>query len=229
MLRAGEGLAIHSLEGFLSKTEIRNALRAVDALKGTRPAGAFDSGADGKSVHHLASFGLDDGQAAKVFEPQGRIEISVGANLPQVLEVLESAFFRRIEDIRRVYPSATWSIDWTYVEYGAGQGCTSHADGSFSGTQVGAMSVRLDDGTVGGEFYVETCGSDEIWTHEPEDPELILPTHYSNEWLSTIPKTRWLSQPARGTALLWGSHLIHGAQPIVKGTAKKFIAWIEAS
>lgn len=228
MLRPGEGLAIHSLEGFLTAHEIRKALREVDTLKASRSNGTFQAGFQGNSVHHFERLRLDGTQAAKVFEPKGRTEISISANLPDVLELLECAFFRRIEDVRRVYPSATWSVDWTYVEYGPGQQCTSHADGSFSGSQIGAMSVRLDDGTVGGEFYVETCGSEEIWSDDPDNPELILPTQYNNDWLAAIPKTRWLSQPARGTAIVWGSHLIHGAQPIVKGVSKKFIAWIQA-
>jgi len=120
-------------------------------------------------------------------------------------------------------------VNWTYLEYGPGQQCTSHADGSFSATQAAAIGIRLDDGTVGGEFYVETCGSEEIWTHDPDEPTLILPTLYDNGWFASLPKTRWLSQPARGTALLWGAHLIHGAQPIVTGTSKKLTAWIEAT
>jgi hypothetical protein len=218
-------LTIHSLEEFLSDKEIKLILRRVEAFKKTRPLPALQAGAGGKTVHHLPSFGLGGAQAARVFSPQGRIEISLGPELPELRDLLENAFFRRIEDVRRVYPSAVWPRGWTYVEYGPKQLCTGHADGSFGGSQVGACSVRLDEGTVGGEFYVDTCGSEQLWT---DNGELLLSTLYDNEWFKALPKTRWLAQPARGTALFWGSHLIHGTQPIVRGTSKKIIAWIEA-
>jgi hypothetical protein len=225
MLRPSEGLTIHSLEQFLAPNEIQQTLRRIQALVRARPRGTFEAGAAGKTVHHLHSFGLSGEQAAGVFSPKGRLEIALGAELPELKDLLDHAFFRRIEDIRRIYPSAVWPRGWTYVEYGPGQLCTSHADGSFGGAQVGACNVRLDEGTVGGEFYVETCGSEQLWTG---GGELLVSGLYDNPWLRSLPKTRWLAQPARGTALFWGAHLLHGTQPIIRGRSKKIIAWIEA-
>jgi hypothetical protein len=227
MLRPGEALTIHSLEDFLTPKEIALILRRMEAHKQSRPAASLEAGAGGNTVHHLSSFGLSGQQAARVFSPKGRIEVPIdGRELAPVRDLLDAAFFRRIEDIRRALPSSTWPRGWTYVEYGPGQLCTSHADGSFAGAQVGACNVRLDNGTVGGEFYVETTGSDELWKG---DDDLLVAGLYDNAWLRKIPKTRWLAQPARGAALLWGSHLLHGAQPVVEGVSKKMICWIESA
>lgn len=227
-LRPGESFTIHSIESFLSDTEIRQILRPIDKLKKARGPRAFVAGEQDGSVHHLGVFGLTGKQAARIFSPRGRIEIPLGTELPELRDRLDDAFFRRIEDIRRIYPSAVWPRGWTYVEYGPGQHCTAHADGTFSGTQVGACNVRLDGNTVGGEFFVETTGSSELWMEPgPQPPEMILASAYDNAWLRSLPKTRWLAQPARGTALFWGSQLLHGTQPVIKGTAKKLIAWIE--
>ena len=225
-MQAGEGLTIHSVEQFLTDAEIATLLQQVEAHRQAHPQRRFAAGENGSSVHHLGSLGLGGAEAARVFAPAGRIEMALaGGGLAEARDLLDHAFFRRIEDIRRALPSATWPRGWTYVEYGPGQSCTSHADGSFAGAQVGAASVRLDDGTEGGEFYVETSGSDELWKG---DGELILPSLYDNPWLRRIPKTQWLAQPGRGTALFWGAHLLHGARPVHQGVSKKIICWIEA-
>jgi hypothetical protein len=226
---AAAWLAVHSLEGFLSRPEVGRILRRLAASRAAQPGTSFEAGADGNSVHHLNALGLDGTTAARVFSPAGRIEIALGRALPELVDLLERAFYRRIEDIQRVYPAAVWPVGWTYVEYGPGQHCTSHADGSFGGSQVGALSVRLDEGTEGGEFYVETSGSEQLWTGQGESRELIVSALYRNRWLDRVPKTRWLAQPARGTGLLWGSHLIHGTQPVRRGISKKIIAWIEGA
>jgi hypothetical protein len=230
-LRPGESFTIHSVEDFLSDSEIRQLLRPIDQLKTARGPRAFMAGEQDGSVHRLNAFGLTGREAARVFSPEGRIEIPLGPELPDVRDRLDDAFFRRIEDIRRIYPSAVWPRGWTYVEYGPGQHCTAHADGTFSGSQVGACNIRLDDGTVGGEFFVATSGSPELWMERgiqpSQPPELIVASAYDNAWLRAVPKTRWLAQPAKGTALFWGSQLLHGTQPVIQGTAKKIIAWIE--
>ena len=228
-LARGESLALSSLEGFLSDREIGRIQRAVDKLRRAHPADAFTAGKKEESVHHLESFGLSGREAARVFAPAGRIEIELGEALPEVRALLDDAFFRRIEDIRRFHASACWPRGWTYVEYGPGQICTTHADGTFDGTQVGACSVRLDDDAVGGEFFIETCGSSEIWMSAAGDPELLPSAVYDNAWLRAIPKTRWVAQCRKGTALFWGAQVFHGTHPVIRGAAKKIIAWIEAA
>lgn len=228
----GEFLGIASLEGFLSPAEIRAILRPIDHLKRrlqrSHGRAAITAGTKDTSVHRLDSFGLTAKRAARVFAPRGRIEISLGDDLPAVRARLDDAFFRRIEDIRRTHPRATWPRGWTYVEYGPGQDCTTHADGTFGGTQVAACSIRLDDRAVGGEFYVETSGSPALWMDGAASAELLTAGLYDNRWLRALPKTRWLAMPATGTAIVWGAQLLHGTQPVVRGTARKIIAWIEA-
>jgi hypothetical protein len=225
-MRAAEGLTVHSVEQFLSDGEIATLQSSLTRFRQRHPERQFTAGEGGDSVHYLGSLGIGGAEAARIFSPNGRVEIAIGGReLSDARDLLDDAFFRRIEDIRRALPSATWPRGWTYVEYGPGQFCTGHADGSFAGSQVGAGSVRLDRGTVGGEFYVETSGSSELWK---SDGELLLPSLYDNPWLQKVPKTRWLSQPQRGTALFWGAHLVHGAQPVHEGVSQKVICWLEA-
>ena len=221
-MQLAETLLVHSVEGFVSPAEAARILAQIDAVKEARGAAATQAGAEGKSVHRHHQ--LEAREIAAVFEPQGRVEIH---DLPQpVVEALDGAFFRNIDRLRRVYPSATWPRAWTYVEYGPGQLCSEHADGVGAGYNVAACNVLLAGGFTGGEFFVDTCGSDQIWL--PSDARLGPASTYSNEWFRSIPKTRWTSAPAAGTAMFYGSQLVHGTLPVKSGSTKKVLCWIEA-
>jgi 2OG-Fe(II) oxygenase superfamily len=218
-----ETLSPYSIEGFLDAATTARVLAEIQKLLAAAPPDAFQAGAGGRSVHSFSgAFGGTS--PAAVFEPAGRIEINV---LPEeVRALLDDAFFRRIEDVRRVYPSATWPRGWTYVEYRAGQLCTPHADSASGGRNVAACNVLLDDSFTGGEFFIETCGSQELWM--PGEVMLGPWSTYNSEWFRAVPKTRWTTRPARGTAIFYGSQLVHGTQPVTEGVARKVICWLEA-
>lgn len=221
-MQFSESMMIHSVESFLRAEEVSVVLSLVDAIMSSRPAAELQAAASGKSVHAHAK--LDARQVAAVFEPEGRVEIH---DLPAAaIETLDAAFFRNIDSIRRVYPSATWPRSWTYVEYASGQLCTEHADGLGAGYNVAACNVLLADGFTGGEFFVDTTGSEQLWL--PSENRLGPASTYSNAWFRAIPKTRWTSAPAVGTAMFYGSQLVHGTLPVRSGTARKVLCWIEA-
>lgn len=218
-----ETLLPYSIEGFLDAPAIARVLAGIRQLVEAAPSGALQAGAGGRSVHTFSG-ALGGTNPAAVFEPAGRIEVNV---LPEEIRaLLDDAFYRRIEDVRRVYPSATWPRGWTYVEYRAGQLCTPHADSASGGRNVAACNVLLDDGFTGGEFFIETCGSPQLWM--PGGAVLGPWSTYNNEWFRAMPKTRWTTRPVKGTAVLYGSQLIHGTQPVIDGVARKVICWIES-
>ncbi|WP_424921996.1 hypothetical protein [Streptomyces sp. wa1] len=43
-----------------------------------------------------------------------------------------------------------------------------------------------------------------------------------------MPRTRWNVRSALGTALLYGSQLAHGTEPVISGRVAKFISWLIA-
>ncbi|WP_394849966.1 hypothetical protein LZC95_21235 [Pendulispora brunnea] len=228
----GETLATHSVEGFLSDDEIAKVLSSMDTLKERLRPDELQAGLNGQTVHNLGPLALNAKQTVSVFEPNGRVELS---QLPEsVLDLLDTAFYRRIEDIRRVYPSVAWAREWTYVEYGPGQLITSHVDsvglpGNVAPRKAGAFSITLADDFTGGEFYVESCGSEQVWMPNAASPRTVPFAAYNNDWFRSIPKTRWTTRASKGTALFWGSQLIHGTNPVKSGVAKKILGFIEAS
>lgn len=121
---------------------------------------------------------------------------------------------------------------WFYVEYNTGQYITAHIDRvapspTTTPRQLAGVSVLLNDDFEGGPFFVETAGSDALWSEDAvgdltfvhEGADLSAP------WFTAVPRTRWLTAPAAGTALLYGSQLIHGTLPVTRGTVRKLISW----
>lgn len=49
---------------------------------------------------------------------------------------------------------------------------------------------------------------------------------HSADWFRTMPRTRWNVRPAPGTALLYGSQVTHGTEPVRAGRERKFINWL---
>lgn len=230
-----ETLCSFSIENFVTEQEVTRLLAIMGEVMAARSPEEIEAGHDGKSVHRLVREAADPKAAVKIYEPEGRVELKAP---PTAIEILENAAFRRIEDIRRPFPSATWPRGWVYVEYGPGQFCTSHADRMIaaadqrvSGTvprQVVGGNVNLNDDYQGGEFYVETCGAPDLWVPSargPLDVEVGPWVAYNNPLFSSIPKTRWATKPAKGTALFYGSQLIHGTQPVREGRVKKFLCF----
>jgi hypothetical protein len=197
-------------------------LRSIDAYKASNP-GRLQAGAHGISIH--ASPNLTVAEVIQVFEPAGRLDINV-QHLPRdVIEIAECAFYRHIEDIRRAYPATHGPHGFTYVEYGVGQYFTAHADGVGAHQKVG-FGVTLTDDFEGGDFVVQTCGSNRLWTRDAQGELRLAPSHDSSSaWFRTLPKTEWATRPKRGNAIFYGGALTHASKPVTKGCLKKLLGF----
>jgi hypothetical protein len=218
-----ETLLPYSIEEFVTDAEIARILAAVERYKAEHPA-RLAAGAKGITVHSSSVMNVDE--LVAMYQPQGRLDINT-ADLPfEVIDVIEQAFFRHIEDIRRAYPSATWPYAVTYVEYGPAQFFTPHADG-FSAHQCAGFGVTLTNDFTGGEFCVETCGSNRTWVAGSDGtPNLAIGTNNGSEWFRKLPRTRWSMTPKKGTAAFYGSALVHSSRPVTSGTVKRLLAFI---
>ncbi|GAA3368469.1 hypothetical protein GCM10020367_06940 [Streptomyces sannanensis] len=127
---------------------------------------------------------------------------------------------------------------WIYLECGAGQYITPHADGIAPDPltrprQIAAATVTLTDiHDTGGAFYVETTGSDAAWTADEAPtgsgyaPGMRFAhdgTDMSSPWFRSMPRTRWSVAPAPGTLMVFGSQLAHGTEPVRAGRVRKFL------
>jgi hypothetical protein len=218
--RTSETILPYSVEGFLSSSEIAFILGAMDEVKRNAPPGSIYAGAGGKSVHNVPN--VDIKLIVERFEPKGRVEIGLLPNL--VVELLDAAFYRRLADIRRAFPSASWANHWFYCEYGPDQFCAAHIDGNHDGKKVSGCTIRLTDDAEGGEFFVETTGSSDLWMNGPQGPTTVPVAAIPG--VMTIPTTRWVSQQAAGTAIMYGGQLTHGTLPVRRGIVKKVLAFV---
>lgn len=218
-----ETLLPFSIENFLSEDEVGRILDLMDAYKSANPE-RLQAGAKGLSVHRDPALSIEEIVAH--FEPRGRLDINT-VDLPaEVIDIAESAYYRRIEDIRRHYPSALGPGGLTYVEYGPGQYFTAHIDGA-AWLQVGGFGVTLTSDFEGGEFCVETCGSGRMWMVEANGETSLAPfASHRSEWYRNLPRTQWTTRPKKGDAIFYGSSLTHGMKPVTEGVLKKLIAFI---
>lgn len=237
MIHVSETLTVHSVEGFLTNEETAELTIVMDVLLGRDGAECYDS-ARQNTLHAIPGHTLAEAMA--VYEPAGRVEVT---ELPRRAEaILAHASERALPTIRRVMPSITSWRPWTYVEYGPGQHITAHADGIAPAPgswprQIAGISVVLASACRGGGFYVDTTGSDALWaTHLPDSGQgyaaAMSLAHdgadNSSPWFRAMPRTRWTVHPGPGTALLYGSQLIHGTDPVIHGRERKVISWLIA-
>jgi hypothetical protein len=225
----------YSIESFLSEDEVRQVVRSIDAFKAANPD-RLQAGANGITIHDNPSLaihkntGLTVPEIVSIFEPAGRIEINHQYIPRDVVNIAERAFFRHIEDIRRAYPGSYCPHAFTYVEYGVGQHFTPHIDGIAGGVvdgQIAGFGVALTDDFEGGEFVIQTCGSNRLWVLDPEGSLVLRPAHdSSSEWFRSLPKTEWATRPKRGDAIFYGSALTHGSKPVTKGRLRKLLGFI---
>src|SRR5262245_65121414 len=105
MTTLSETLLPYSIEDFVTEGEAERILSAVDRYKTEHPE-RLAAGAKGITVHSSSVMNVDE--LVAMYQPQGRLDINT-VDLPfEVIDIIEQAFFRHIEDIRRAYPSATW-------------------------------------------------------------------------------------------------------------------------
>lgn len=222
MARLTEALVPYSIEGFLSDAEADRILELVDIYKAAHPE-RLAAGVTGRSVHPSELLSVDE--LVERYQPKGRRDINTGDLPPEVIDIVERAFFRHIEDVRRVYPEATWPYAMTYVEYGPEQFITPHADG-MGGFHMG-FGVTLSDDFTGGEFCIETCGSHRFWTRDPEGEAAQAPgPHVGSAWFRELPRTTWAMTPRKGVAALYGPALVHSSKPVISGTIKRVFAFV---
>jgi Phytanoyl-CoA dioxygenase (PhyH) len=219
-----DSLKIGSVEDLLSEEEITHLAGLIS--EGLGDGARFEVANRARSVHSLAGEGLD--RVKEVYEPQGRVEYDELA--PDITKLLDDAVTRRMSDLRRIFPSARRSMDWLYVEYGAGQYVTPHVDYPFNAIapdrpKVAAMGIVLHEADAGGEFFVETGGGDALWK---EDGGVKENANVHSPWFTGMRRTRWHVTCRPGDALCWGTQLVHGTEPVTVGRVGKFIGFLGA-
>ncbi|WP_236241542.1 2OG-Fe(II) oxygenase [Streptomyces sp. CC228A] len=233
MIHIAETLSIRTVEGFLKPDETERLSLIMDDALGS--PGRDRYGTDRRTTIHEIP-GHSPAEAQDVYEPAGRIEMT---DIPYEASVLlDQALKLHMAAITRTLPSVTGHRPWIYLEYGAGQYITPHADGIAPNPlarprQIAAATVTLTDiHDTGGAFYVETTGSDAIWTADEAPPESgYAPgmrfahdgTDMSSPWFRNMPRTRWSVAPSPGTLVVFGSQLVHGTEPVRTGRVRKFL------
>ena len=237
MIHIAETVTVGSVEGFLYDDERAELTTVMSGFLADEGPAHFDAGRT-FSIHEIP--GHSPEQAMAVYEPAGRVEVP---RIPGEAEkLLQHAFDRARPALSRVMPSITTCRPWTYVEYGPGQHITGHLDGIAPDPlgwprQIAGISVVISEAEAGGAFYVESCSSSHLWNVRLEGgkdgyADGMWLAHdgsdHSADWFTAMPRTRWNVSPAPGTALLYGSQLTHGTEPVTHGRVSKFISWLIA-
>jgi hypothetical protein len=237
LIHLAETLAIGSIEGFLCQAEIEQLGQIMTKHLARYGSERFDA-ERGDTIHEIPGHSAEHAMA--VYEPAGRLEVR---QIPSDAEqVLQAAFERSREALNRSLPSVTLCRPWTYVEYGPGQHITAHLDGIAPDPlswprQIAGISVVISEPERGGSFHVETTSDRRLWRDGLAGPEsgYAPGTHlahdgadHSTPWFVDMQRTRWTATPESGTALLYGSQLAHGTEPVLVGVARKFISWLAA-
>ena len=225
-MSVSETMMPYSLEGFLTDAEVERVVRSIEDYKRAANPARLAAGATGYTIHN--SENLDVAEIVAVYEPAGRLDVNWQELPRDIVEIVEAAFYRRIEDVRRAFPTAYGPYGYTYVEYGPGQYFTAHIDG-VSRAQVAGFGVTLTDDFEGGEFSVETCGSGRLWAMDGERRLVNAPGHDAQSaWYRSLPRTRWTTRPVKGNALFYGSGLTHSSLPVTKGLLRKVLAFVRS-
>jgi hypothetical protein len=224
-----ENLTVSSIPNFLTSDECDAVLASIRREVATLPAEEIDTAYRSRSVHSIEDWAVSD--VIAVYEPEGRLEYE---KLPADVEALLGvAVARALPAIRRTYPSVEGPDAWIYVSYGDGQFINPHIDYPNNDEDPGrpkvcGVSVLLNDEFEGGEFAVETACDLTMWEHG-DPPAVRAGADGSTEWFRSMPRTRWVAKPARGTALLYGSALTHATLPVTAGRVEKVIGFLLAT
>ncbi|WP_116211580.1 hypothetical protein [Streptomyces olivoreticuli] len=238
MIHIAETVTVGSVEGFLGTEELAQITSVMDGFLTEKARARFGEERT-TSIHEIPGHSHD--QAMVVYEPAGRVEMP---KVPaEVEQVLQHAFDRARPALSRVMPSITACRPWTYVEYGPGQHITSHLDSIAPDPlawprQIAGISVVISEAEAGGAFYVESSSSDRLWNtcldqagkYDYADGMWLAHdgADHSADWFTQMPRTRWSVNPSPGAALLYGSQLAHGTEPVDRGRVAKFISWLIA-
>ncbi|UQI46021.1 hypothetical protein M1P56_17520 [Streptomyces sp. HU2014] len=208
MIHMTETLAVHTVEGFLTPDERHSLIKVLD--------------------EHLEATGWVPERPSAALVPPDTAQ-----------EILEAGFRRALPGIRRVFPSVAACTPWNYHDLAPGDRIDPHLHGvpdpGARPQRVARVAFHLQEAARGGEFFVDTCSSDALWTDRAAGPgSAFAPgtrfardipddggTH--NAWLGAVPRTRWTSAPPAGTAVVYGAQLVHGVLPVAEGRLRKLI------
>ncbi|MEU7134089.1 hypothetical protein [Streptomyces sp. NPDC046261] len=209
MIHMTETLAVHTVEGFLTPDETAEVVKLLD---------------DHIEATRWIPLRPSDGMVAP----------------DDVQEILAGAVVRALPSIRRVFPSVAAATAWDYHDLGPGDRIQPHVHGvsdpDSRPQRVARVAFHLQEAERGGEFYVDTCASDALWTGRTAGPGSgFAPgtrfvreiSHHAGPQavaaLAGIPRTRWTSAPPAGTAVVYGAQLVHGVQTVHEGRLRKLI------
>lgn len=241
-MRVSESLGMFSVESFLADHELADVIAQLDRRLEAATEVELSELDRPTSVHHVPGISLQD--TMRAYEPAGRIELAPPDGL---VEILDAAAARALPAVQNVFPSAIGAEAWTYLEYGVGQHITAHIDHPIEwqpgdqkrrerptrmgevhidheGAHVAGISLVLNSSYEGGEFFVETSSAADLW--RGDWPELAREgADYTSDWFPRVARTRWRARPSAGDAVLYGTQLIHGTEPITSGRVGKIIGF----
>ncbi|MFI1967967.1 hypothetical protein BLA24_21820 [Streptomyces cinnamoneus] len=209
MIHMTETLAVHTLEGFLTPEETAQVTKLLDEhLEATRWVPARPS--------------------------EGTVPPEA------VQEILAAGIARALPAIRRVFPSVAAATPWDYHDLGPGDRIDAHLHGvgepDARPQRVARVAFHLQEASRGGEFYVDTCSAEDLWTSRVagSGSAFVPGTRFAREVshegrpedlaaLAGIPRTRWTSAPPAGTAVVYGAQLVHGVETVREGRLRKLI------
>ncbi|MBB1254314.1 hypothetical protein [Streptomyces alkaliterrae] len=206
MINTSETLAVQTIENFLTVDETAQVTKVVD--------------------DQLATTGWVPAHPSEGLIPPGAAQ-----------EILSDAIDRAMPVIRRAFPSAAFAAPWLYHDLRPGDVIRSHVHGMGDPgdrpVRLARVVFNLQDAESGGEFYLDTSASEELWTDRvAESDDVFAPgTRFVHEVTATsgpvalddVTATRWVCRPPAGTTLVYGAQLIHGVTPVVAGRARKLI------
>ncbi|MDI3417620.1 hypothetical protein [Streptomyces luteolus] len=174
-------------------------------------------------------------------EPSSRYERAPAA----AQSVLQQAFERALPSLKRVMPAVAAAAPWSYAEIVAGDSVPVHVDGIpdplAHPKRIGRIGVVITAAQQGGEFYVATTASPELWTDTelgetdgfhrgmrltrslPHEVDPSPQIHASPTWAQSLPQTRWTTDAPARTAVAYGAQLMHGVTPVTSGVVRKFV------
>lgn len=228
MLRA-ETLIVSSVEQLLTIEESDFVVSRLTALIQSAPPQTFEAARGERSIHGID--GLSTAEVVSVYEPNGRLEVP--SVPPEVTALVNRAIERRLIDIQRLVPSVRSIDEWTYVEYRTGEYVSPHVDYAENNDcpdrpKVVGIGIQLNDDMAGGEFFVETTAAPELWNLTGPDAEINQVANNHSPWFRALPRTQWRTRAAKGSALLYGTRVVHGTLPVTQGVSRKLIGWLLA-
>lgn len=230
-MHVAESLFVGSVPQFLTIEDIEEFDAAMAGVYERVLAGTLTAASRPESVHSIE--GLSVREAMEVYEPAGRDELMAVPDPARA--VLDRAVARAIPTIRVLLPSVRTVGYWTFVSYSEGQYITPHIDLSDNDPdpahpKVAGLSICLTDSDAyrGGEFFVETACDPQQW-RVPADggmPTVRQECDESSEWYREQARTRWRTRPTRGEALVYGSQMTHGTEPVTMGRVSKILGFL---